>query len=99
MAHNASTRLNVLDSNNNVQAETVDKDMSDRVVGAIKGVILGGLRGLLYGAASGVCLGVVVASGPFEWALCATTAQCVGAATTVVSAAMGAGRGFITKGK
>ena len=75
----------------------MDKDMSDRVVGAIKGGILGGLRGLLYGAASGVCLGVVVASGPFGWALCAT-AQTVGAATTAVSAAMGAGRGFITKG-
>ena len=37
MASNASTRLNALNSGNNVQSETVDKDMADRIVGAIKG--------------------------------------------------------------
>ena len=71
--------------------------MSDRVVGAIKGGIAGGLRGVLYGAALGGGASVVVPSGPFGWALCAT-AQTVGAATTAVSAAINAGRGFITKG-
>ena len=72
--------------------------MSDRVVGAIKGGIAGGIRGVLYCAALGSGASVVVASGPFGWALAWTAGQCVGAATTLVGAAMGAGRGFITKG-
>ena len=42
MASNASTRLNALDSGNNVQSETVDSDMADPIVGAIKGGFAGG---------------------------------------------------------
>ena len=74
--------------------------MSDQVVGAIKGGIAGGLRGGLCGMALAACASVVVARGPvgwFGWALTWTAGQCVSAAP-FVGAAMGAGRGFITKG-
>ena len=58
MASNASTRLNALDSGNNVQSETVDLDMADRIVGAIKGGFAGGFGGVLV---------VAVASSPVGW--------------------------------
>ena len=61
------------------------------VVGAIKGGIASGIRGVLYCAALGGDASVVVPSGPFGWALAWSTGQCVGAATTIVGAAMGAG--------
>ena len=42
-------------------------------------------------AALGGGASVPVPSGPFGWALAWSTGQCVGAATTIVGAAMGAG--------
>ena len=82
MASNASTRLNALDSGNNVQSETVDSAMVDRILGAIKGGFAGGVGGAL--------LGVFVASSPVGWT--------VGFFGATMGAAMGAARGFITKG-
>ena len=72
--------------------------MSDRMVGSIKGGIAGWIRGVLYCAELGGGASVVVASGLFGWALAWSTGQCVGDATTLVGAAMGSGRGFISKG-
>ena len=81
MASNASPRLNALNSGNNVQSETVDSDMADRIGGAIKGGLAGGLGGAI--------LCVALGSNPVGW--------CVGASAAVFGA-MGAARGFITKG-
>ena len=46
LASNTSTRLNALDLGHNVQSETVDPDMADRIVGAIKGGFAGALPGV-----------------------------------------------------
>ena len=69
-----------------------------RVVGAIKCGIAGGLPGVVCGAAVGAGVGVTVASGPFGCALAWTAGLYVGALSTLVGAARGAVRGFITKG-
>ena len=46
MASNADRRLNALNSDNMVQCETDDKDMADRIVGAIKGGFAGAFPGV-----------------------------------------------------
>ena len=91
MASNASTRLNELHSDNSVRSETVDSDMADRIVGAIKGGIRGGLSGWLLGTAVGAA---AVTTGPLGLAV----GWFVGVSTTFFGAAQGAARGFITKG-
>ena len=46
MASNADRRLNALNSDNMVQCETDDKDMTDRIFGAIKGGFAAALPGV-----------------------------------------------------
>ena len=94
MASNADRRLNALNSDNMVQCETDDKDMADRIVGAIKGGFAGALPGVLGGAA----VAAAVATGPVGWTMGWAVGLYVGAPATIFGAVMGAGRGFIRKG-